>query len=144
MVDTGYKVGAYAHADHSAGTDWDAASQVDAAAITSDAIDNSATTAQVGTMVSVSNADPAAAISGVVTVAILGSDLDPDSEGYQSATDPVWAFTYTPINGAEVICTPFLVDGSVYPKFKVYVINNSGQTILTTVNVAPVTIPVAS
>ena len=144
MADTGYKGGAYAHATISAAA-VDGTAVADNASITTDAIDNSVTTARVGYTVSVGLVeDNTGAIDGVVTVGILGSDFDPDSEGYQIATDPFWKFTVTPIQNVEVTAAPFAVYGDTYPKFKVYLLNEGGQELAVTINLCPITVPVAS
>ncbi len=146
MADTGYKGGSYAHADYSGGTDVDGIAVANSAAITTDAIDNSVTAARAGYSVSVGVVeDNTGAISGTVTVALLSSDFDPDSEGYQDpAVDPVWKFDFTPVQDDEITASPVFVDGATYPKFKVWVDNNSGQELAVTINLCPISVPVAS
>lgn len=144
MADTGNKAGSFAHAAISA-TPVDGTAVADSANVTTDAIDNSKTLARVGTVVSIGLVeDNTGAITGTVTVGIFGSDLDPDSEGFQTATDPFWQFVMTPIQNAEVISAPFLVAGEVHPNFKVYLANDSGQELAITINLVPITVPVAS
>ena len=144
MADTGYKGGSYAHATVSA-ADVDGTAVANSGTLTTDAIDNSVTAARAGYAVSVGAVeDNTGAISGVVTVGIFGSDFDPDSEGYQTSGDAFWSFTFTPVQAGERIPQPVFVDGATYPKFKVYISNASGQELAITINLVPITVPVAS
>lgn len=144
MADSGYKAGTYDTAEIAA-AEWDGTALADAAGVTGDAIDNSVAAARVGHLVSVGVVeDNTGAIDGEVTIGILGTDADEDEEGYQTATDPIWSFNFTPIQNAEVIAPPFVVYGDTYPKFKVYVYNDSGQELAVTVNICPITLPAAA
>lgn len=144
MPDSGFKGGTFAHAEISS-VDVDGTAVADNGSITTDTIDNSVATPGAGITVSVGVVeDNTGAIDGVVTVGAFGSDFDPDSEGFQIATDPFWSFTFTPVQNLEVTAAPFFVEGTTYPKFKVYLLNESGQELAVTINLIPITIPVAS
>ena len=148
MANTGYdQKGSVAHLTHTSATDWDGTDITDTNELASDAVSMSKLVTRVYTITSVC---AAAATTGSLYVSILGSDLDPDSEGYQvgpldggAAVDPCWTVSMS-IDDAETRKLVIPVDGSQRPRHKLSIRNSTGQTQTTTVNYIDMDIPVAS
>lgn len=88
-----------------------------------------------------------AAIDGVATIYVLG-DIDgtnyeaPGSAGTPTIDSPInWEIT--PVSGT-IVQVRFSILGSEYSKFKIAVLNESGQTLTTSVRQKAATIPPAS
>jgi len=142
MADTGYNWGTAAHATYSTGTDVDDIAVGDTAALTTDEISNDV---KGSTEVSVKTIeDNTGATDGNVNVYVLGTDNDPDSEGWQDSGDiNVMQFAIPQAQNATERLV-FTVLGVQYSKFKVYVYNDCGQEVALTININQSTIPVAS
>ena len=147
MPDTGYNWLTLTHFEVAA-ADVDATAVADTAAITCDALDLDGYAAcEVAVYVVEDNTG---ACDGDFYISILRSDLDPDGEGYQVGpttgpvyTDPVWTTIIDPVQNTTRKLT-FSVDPSQVSKFKLHILNDSGQTLDVTANYKLATIPPAS
>jgi len=141
MANTGYVYSASAHATHSTGTDIDGVAVADNGTLTSDEISGAT---KVSTEISfVLLEDNTGAIDGVVTVSILRSDNDPDSEGWQVRTDPVMQLQITPIQNATVRKS-LTIHHATVSDFKIDINNTSGQELAVTINYRQSDIPAAA
>lgn len=140
MADTGYNWGAWAFAKDGAGGDWDADALANGASLTSNtSIDLDGTAAcEVGIAL---YEDNTGAISGVVTVYVLGSGGGIADE--ETTIGSPWAFTITPVQN-DTVYKRFSVDPSMYGGFKIAVSNASGQELAVSVKYRTATIPAAS
>jgi len=141
MADTGYNWSAVAHATYNTGTDVDGIAVNDEATLTTDEIDLDD---KAGCEVSVGVVeDNTGACDGDAYVYVLRSDLDPDSEGWQTIDDAVAGYAIDATQNAERIIT-FAVDPGQVGGFKILVDNDSGQQLAVTINYRTATIPAAS
>ena len=147
MADTGYNWLTLTHFQVAA-ADVDGTAVNDQAAITCDALDLDGKAAcEVAVYVVEDNTG---ACDGDVYISVLRSDLDPDSEGYQVGpttgpvyTDPVYGVILDPVQNTTRKTT-FSVDPATVSKFKLHILNDSGQQLHVTANYKFATIPVAS
>lgn len=149
MGNTGYNYGALTHFAISA-TPVDGTAIADGAGAICDAIDLDG---YFGCAVSVYVVeDGTGACDGNFYTSILGTDLDPDSEGYQ--TGPTTGPVYTDVVGSGGVidpvqsttrkAPPVLILAANYPKFKLHFLNDAGQGLEMTANYVLIDIPVAS
>lgn len=143
MADTGFSQGSVTHLTWDTGTDIDGLAIADNGTLVSDAVSLDNKHSRVYSIESIE--DNTGACDGNVTVYVLASDLDPDSEGYQSATDDV------PYVGAVIDQVQnktqkatFMVMGCQLPRHKIHTLNEAGQEIALTINYVDITIPAAS
>ena len=147
MADTGYNWLSLTHFTVAAAA-VDGTAVADAAAITCDALDLDGYAA---CEVSVNVVeDNTGACDGDVYISVLRSDLDPDSEGFQVGpttgpvyTDPVYGTIIDPVQNTTRTAT-FSIDPASVSKFKLHILNDSGQELAVTANYKLATIPVAS
>ena len=150
MANTGYKQGSVAHLLYSAGSPIDGVAVADQAVLTSDAVSLDLLATRVYSVTVVE--DNTGACDGNVIISILGSDLDPDSEGYQAG--PTTGSVYTdavmsggiidPVQNTTRISPPISVSGSQCPRHKVHVLNDGGQELAVTINYVDIDVPPAS
>ena len=88
-----------------------------------------------------------AVVANSVTIAILG---DTDGTNYEdlpglagAQVGAPYKFTITPVQN-DTVYVPFNVDPKYYDNFKVVVLNESGQELVTDVLIKTATVPVAS
>ena len=141
MADTGINWSARAHATYSSGTDVDDIDLNDETTLTTDAIDLDGKAACQVSVKWIEGND--GACDGDVYVYVLGSDLDPDTEVWQTINDAIPAYTIDATQNATRIIT-FPVDPKKYSTFKILVDNDSGQDGDLTINYRTGTVPVAS
>jgi len=143
MPDTGFNHGANTHLTYNSGTDIDDIAIADNGTLTSDAVDLDNKQGRVYALKTIE--DNTGATDGNVTVYVLSSDFDPDSEGYESAVDDTPSVAAV-IDQAQnkTHRRAFSVLGSQFPKHKIHVLNEAGQEIALTVNYVDITIPAAS
>lgn len=149
MANTGYdQKGPVAHLPYSAGSPIDGIAISDTNELASDAVSLSKEVTRVYSIVGVE--DDTGACTGDLYISVLGSDLDPDSEGYQvgpsdggTVNDPCYTFAVD-INQNETRKVTFPVYASHLPRHKIHIRNSCGQTIDVTVNFIDIDIPVAS
>lgn len=137
---TGFDWDALKHATYNTGTDFDGVAIADAGTQTTDVIDNDTKAATEIAIISVENGT--GATDGDVIVSILGSDLDPDSEGYQNSGDNVFKIDIAQAQSATER-RRIVVPADSYSKFKVHIENQCGQEVAVTVNYRQATIPAA-
>ena len=146
MADTGYNWGAWAAVAKSAGGDWTDLAVDDNADAGSGAISLDGVAA-INFGLSFDE-DDTGAINGVVTIAIL---RDVDGTHYETkpglAGDQVgspFKFTVTPVQDNTVYIA-FALDASQFgSSIKLWVLNEGGQQLVTTVKYQTATIPLAS
>jgi hypothetical protein len=142
MADTGYNWGTAAHITYSTGSDIDGIAVADEGTLTSDAVSLDGKAACEVSVVTYE--DNTGACDGNVNVYVLGTDNDPDSEGWQDSADPgVMAYAIDQAQNATERLV-FSIDPQQVSRFKIYVYNQAGQGIALTVNYNTATIPVAS
>ena len=149
MADTGYdQNGSVAHLTYNTGTDIDGIAIADTADLTSDAVSLSKVVTRVYSVTAVE--DNTGACAGDLYISVLGSDLDPDSEGYEvgpsdggTVNDPCWTVTLD-VDQNETRKTTFPVNGSQLPRHKIHLRNSTGQELACTVNFIDIDVPVAS
>ena len=140
MAETGHNWGAWAFAKDDGGTDWDA----DALANSGTEVSNTAISLDTKSACEVGIAlyeDNTGAISGVVTVYVLGSGGGIADE--ETTIGSPWAFTITPVQN-DTVYKRFSVDPAAYGDFKIAVFNESGQELAVSVKYRTATVPVAS
>ena len=152
MANTGYKQGSVAHLLYSAGSPIDGVAVADGAVLTSDAVSLDLLATRVYTVTVVE--DNTGACDGNFYISILGSDLDPDSEGYQAGPTTGATPVYTdavmsggiidPVQSTTRISPPISVSGSQCPRHKVHVLNDGGQELAVTINYVDIDVPPAS
>jgi len=141
MADTGYNwAAAWVFAKNGAGADWNANALANAATLTS----NTAISLDVIAACEVGIAlyeDNTGAITGVVTVYVLGSGGGIADE--ETTIGSAYSFTITPVQN-DTVYKRFSVDPGAYGDFKIAVTNASGQELAVSVKYRTATIPVAS
>lgn len=146
MTDTGFKPSAsHAFVQKGAG-DWSADALADDATETSDAMEPGTKVNRTFFITAVE--DNTGAINGVCTVAILE---DCDGTNYEDAPGLAGAqvggpdkFQFTPVQNDTVYVRPFSVSGQYHHKYKLAILNESGQELAISVRYKDVTIPVAT
>lgn len=141
MADTGYNWGAAAHVTYNTGTDIDDIAVADEGTLTSDEVSLDGIAACEVSVKTIE--DNTGACDGNVNIYVLGSDNDPDSEGWQDSADGVPHYTIDQAQNATERLR-FSVDPVQYGSFKVYVYNEAGQEVALTINYRTATIPAAS
>jgi len=137
MANTGHKWSDPAFVQLSA-DDWDADALADSAEAVSDEVSlDQKTSAKFGLTLTEDNTG---AISGTVTVYILGTDGTTYEESGQGSPK---SFEVTPVQNATVF-KPFRVDPGDYPACKIAVANNSGQELAVSLKYQTADMPVAS
>ena len=142
MADTGYNWGSAAHCVDGSGDIDDRAVADNGTVITNEISQD----VKASTFIGVKTIeDNTGACDGNVTFYVLAPDADPDSEGFESATDDA-PFVGAVIDQAhnKTQRAHFTVPGVVYPKFKVHCLNEAGQGIALTINYYQSTVPMAS
>lgn len=142
MADTGYNWSTAAHLTYSTGTDIDDIAVADEGSLTSDELDLDGKAACEISVKTVE--DNTGACDGNVNVYVLGTDNDPDSEGWQDKDDPgvIAGVLDQDQNATERLV--LAVDPDQYSKCKVHVYNQAGQEIALTINYNTATVPPAS
>lgn len=145
MAETGHNWGSYAFVQESA-SDWDGDLLADDATDTSDAITMDTKSAIMVGMIFVED-NTGAVVANSVTIAILGTW---DDTTYEDAPGLAGAqvgrpqkFTITPVQNDTVVI-PFEIDPRGFNKFKICVVNESGQELAVSCKIKSATIPVAS
>ena len=140
MAATGFDWGAWAFAKDGAGGDWNADALANAATLTSNTAISLDTIAACEVGIALAE-DNTGAISGVVTVYVLGSGGGIADE--ETTVGSPWSFTITPVQN-DTVYKRFSVDPSMYGDFKIAVKNEGGQEIAVSVKYRTATVPVAS
>lgn len=131
-----------------AASDVDGTAVADAAAITCDAVElDVKASCEIGVSVVEDNTG---ACDGNVYISVLRTDNDEDSETFQTGpttgpvyTDPVWGTIIDPAQNTTRQTT-FTLMGMQVSRFKLHILNDSGQELAVTANYKLATIPVAS
>ncbi len=147
MADTGIKWAAYAAVAKSGGGDWTNLAVADDANAGSGAIDLTGPYAAVQFGIALTE-DNTGAINGDVTVAIL---RDADGGNYEDVPGLAGAqvgapykFTIRPVQN-DTVYSAFAIDPAQFGKsIKLWIVNESGQELATTVKMQTATVPVAS
>ena len=140
MAATGFDWGAWAFAKDGAGGDWNADALANAATLTSNTAISLDTIAACEVGIALAE-DNTGAISGVVTVYVLGSGGGIADE--ETTVGSPWSFTITPVQN-DTVYKRFSEDPSMYGDFKIAVKNASGQDLAVSVKYRTATVPVAS
>ena len=146
MAESGYNWGAWGFVQKSGGGDWDDLAIADDALPYSAAISLDGKAACIISLQLVED-NTGAVVANSVTVAILG---DTDGTNYEDLPGLAGAqvgcpykFTITPVQNDTVFAV-FNVDPKYYDNFKVVILNESGQGLVTDVRIKTATIPPAS
>jgi len=148
MANTGYKWGSWAFVQKTgAGGDWDDVGIADDAGQLSDALSlDQKESFQLGIIIAEDNTG--AVVANSVTVAILTT---PDSSTWEDAPGLAGAqigspykFSVTPVQNDIVYLSPVISAKWFGPDPKIYILNESGQTLVTDVKYRTADIPVAS
>jgi hypothetical protein len=146
MADTGYNWGDWAFVQKSGTGDWDGLAIADDGNAGSAAI---ALDGKAACIISVQIVEDntGAVVANSVTIAILG---DTDGTNYEDIPGLADAqvgrpmkFKVTPVQNDTVFLS-FNVDPKYYDNFKVWILNESGQELVTDVRIKTATIPAAS
>ena len=144
MANTGHDFGSWGFVQKSGTGDWDDLGINDNASAYSAAISLDKKSACIIGMV-IANSD--VAVSGVVTIAILG---DADGTNYEAIPGLAGAqvgnpmkFTVTPVQ-ASTVYLQFSVSPRDYDNFKVAILNEGGGVLTTDVRIKTADVPVAS
>lgn len=95
--------------------------------------------------------DNTGACDGDFYISVLGSDLDPDGEGWQSG--PTTGPVYTDVVASGGVIDPvqnttrkhrFSISPADFGSCKIHVLNDSGQQLAVTINYRTADIPVAA
>ena len=140
MAATGFDWAAWAFAKDGAGGDWNADALANAATLTSNTAISLDTIAACEVGIALAE-DNTGAISGVVTVYVLGSGGGIADE--ETTIGSPWAFTITPVQD-DTVYKRFSIDPSMYGSFNIAIENQSGQTLAVSVKYRTATVPVAS
>ena len=145
MAETGHNWGAYAFVQESA-SDWNDDALADDATDTSDAITMDTKSAIMVGMRFIED-NTGAVVANSVTIAILGTW---DDTTYEDAPGLAGAqvgrpqkFKITPVQN-DTVTIQFEVDPRGFNKFKICVVNESGQELAVSCKIKSATIPVAS
>lgn len=142
MAETGYNWSAAAHLTYNTGTDIDDIAIADEGTLTSDELDLDGKAACEISVKTIE--DDTGACDGNVNIYVLGTDNDPDSEGWQDKDDlGVLSFAIDQAQNATERLV-FALDPKQISKAKIYCYNQAGQEIALTINYRTATIPAAS
>jgi glutathionyl-hydroquinone reductase len=146
MTDTGFKPSATHAFVQKGASDWSADALADDACEVSDAMEPGVVAGRTFFIKAVE--DNTGAINGVCTVAILE---DSDGTNYENQPGLAGAqvggpdkFQFTPVQNDTVYVPPFTVSALYHHKYKVAVLNESGQELAISVEYKDVTVPAAS
>jgi len=140
MANTGFSRDAWAAVQKSGGGDWTALAVADNANAGSGAIAFATkTSVKVGYSLVEDNTG---AIDGVVTIYVLNEVADGDYQIY--GVDPAYSFEVTPVQNATIRDWFTLYADEWGDSVKIWILNESGQELVTTFKFQTADVPVAS